>query len=366
MSKENPISVPGKNYFAYKYKEHTQMKHKMLRCYLEKWLVILGKYHSINYFDCFGGCGLYTIDNVSFDPGSPLIAAQVWQDKGNQANNLRMVCIESKLTNLKNLEKVFNDYHPSFKKTWFVHDEFDSTVNAILDNIEQSDKDLAPSFFFVDPFGFSLKYTTIKRIMNVAKSEVFLNFMYDSVQRHITNSKVENCLDELFGCKQWRDIGECSPHKKERAIIGLYRDQLKKASNYVMPFKVCYPDRNRTIYYLVHLTNNLKGASIMKSCVAETNNGQLSYLGKQKDQSTFFETSSYKEEDLRRLLIDMLSLKDMTFNKILSQLIDSTQYLEKDIRAVLNLLRKEGLVQKTAVSSVQERALKEDDILSLI
>jgi hypothetical protein len=104
----------------------------------------------------------------------------------------------------------------------------------------------------------------------------------------------------------------------------------------------------------------------MKSCVAETNNGLLSYLGKQKDQSTFFETSSYKEEDLRRLLIDMLSLREMTFNEILSQLIDSTQYLEKDIRAVLNLLRKEGLVKKTAVSSVQERALKEDDILSLI
>ena len=366
MSKENPISVPGKNYFAYKYKEHTQMKHRMLRCYLEKWLVILGKYHSINYFDCFGGCGMYTIDNVSFDPGSPLIAAQVWQDKGNQANNLRMVCIESKLTNLKNLEKVFKDYQPSFIKTWFVHDEFDRTVNAILDNIEQSDKVLAPSFFFVDPFGFSLKYATIIRIMSVAKSEVFLNFMYDSVQRHITNSKVENCMDELFGCEQWRDIGECAPDKKEQAIIGLYRDQLKKASNFVMPFRVCYPDRNRTIYYLVHLTNNLKGASIMKSCVAETNNGVLSYLGKQKDQSSFFETASYKEEDLRMLLIDLLSSRDMTFNEIMYQLIDSTQYLEKDIRAVLNLLRQEGLVKKTAVSSVQERALKEDDILSLI
>lgn len=366
MLKDKPISVPGKNYFAWRYKEHTKTKHDMLQCYLEKWFIILGKYHPVNYFDCFGGCGAYTPDGIVFEPGSPILAAQSWLNKGNKANDLRMICIEKKPVNLENLQKVFVDYLPNLRTPYFIQDDFDHSVNAILDDIEKSDKILAPSFFFVDPFGFSLKYSTIERIMRVEKSEVFLNFMYDSVQRHITNSKVENCLDELFGCKQWRDIGECSLHKKERAIIGLYRDQLKKASDYVMPFKVCYPDRNRTIYYLVHLTNNLKGASIMKSCVAETNNGVLSYLGKQKDQSTFFETSSYKEEDLRRLLIDMLSLKDMTFNKILSQLIDSTQYLEKDIRAVLNLLRKEGLVKKTAVSSVQERALKEDDILSLI
>ncbi len=366
MPKEKLISVPGKDYFAYKYREHTQMKHKMLRCYLEKWLIILGKYHSINYFDCFGGCGLYTIDNKTFDPGSPLIAAQIWQDKGNQANNLRMVCIESKKKNLQNLETVFNDYHPNFKKTWFVHDEFDRTVNAILDNIEKSDKILAPSFFFVDPFGFTLKYSTIVRIMSVEKSEVFLNFMYDSVQRHLTNPKVENCMDELFGCEQWRDIRKCTSVKKEQTIIGLYRDQLKKASSFVMPFRVCYPDRKRTIYYLIHLTNNLKGASIMKSCVAETNNGLLSYLGKQKDQSTFFETSGYIEEDLNTLLLKQFSSKKMTFNEILADLIDSTQYLEKDISSAVLKLYARNLASIVRVSSKKPSSKpKENDIIEI-
>jgi hypothetical protein len=104
----------------------------------------------------------------------------------------------------------------------------------------------------------------------------------------------------------------------------------------------------------------------MKSCVAETNNGVLSYLGKQKDQSTFFETSSYKEEDLRTLLMEQLSPRAMTFNEIVAQLIDSTPYLEKDIRTVLKLLRNEGLVSKTAVSSKRESAIIDDDILTLI
>ncbi len=365
MPKEKPILVPGKNYYAWRFKEHTKTKHDMLQCYLEKWFIILGKYHPVNYFDCFGGCGSYTSDGLAFEPGSPILAAQAWLNKGNKANDLRMICIEKKLGNLENLKKVFADYLPHLRTPYFIQDDFDHSVNAILDDIDKSDKILAPSFFFVDPFGFTLKYSTIKRIMSVEKSEVFLNFMYDSVQRHLTNPKVENCLDELFGCEQWRVIGECAPDKKEQAIIGLYRDQLKKASNLVMPFRVCYPDRNRTIYYLVHLTNNLKGASIMKSCVAETNNGVLSYLGKQKDQSTFFETSSYKEEDLRTLLMEQLSPRAMTYNEIVAQLIDSNPYLEKDIRTVLKLLRNAGLVSKTAVSSKRESAILDDDILTL-
>ncbi|HNU62725.1 MAG: three-Cys-motif partner protein TcmP [Candidatus Cloacimonas sp.] len=366
MTNKKPISVPGKNYYAWRYKEHTKTKHDILQCYLEKWFVILGKYYPVNYFDCFGGCGIYTFDGVTFNPGSPILAAQAWLKRGNKANDLRMICIEKKKANLENLKKVFADYLPTMRTPYFIQDDFDHSVNAILDDIDKSDKVLAPSFFFVDPFGFTLKYSTIKRIMNVEKSEVFLNFMYDSVQRHLTNPNVNNCMDELFGCKQWKDIANCSSLKKEQAIIGFYRDQLKEIANFVIPFRVCYTDRNRTIYYLIHLTNNLKGASIMKSCVAETNNGVLSYLGKQKDQSTFFDKSSYKEEDLKILLMELLFPNSMTFNEIVTQLIDSTPYLEKEIRTVLKHLRNEGIVNKTSVSSKQESAIKDDDILTLI
>jgi len=366
MSKEQPINVPGKNYYAWQYKEHTKTKHRMLQCYLEKWFIILSKDHSVNYFDCFGGCGAYTSDGITFEPGSPILAAQAWLSYGKKANALRMVCIEKDPVNLENLKKVFADYLPNLRTPYFIEDDFDHSVNAILDEINKSDNKLAPSFFFIDPFGFTLKYNTIKRIMGVDKSEVFLNFMYDSVQRHLTNPKVESHIDELFGCKQWKDIGEGYPRNKEQAIIGLYRDQLKKVSKFVMPFRVCYPDRNRTIYYLVHLTNNLKGATIMKSCVAKTNDGMLSYLGKLKDQTTLFDTANYKEADLRALLLEQFSQRSLTFNEVVAQLIDSTPYLEKDIRRVIKQLKKEGLVRKTAVSSSRESAINNYDKLTFI
>ncbi|NLK49764.1 MAG: three-Cys-motif partner protein TcmP [Candidatus Cloacimonetes bacterium] len=366
MPKSKTISVPGKNYYAWRIKEHTKTKHDILQSYLVKWFIILSKYHPVNYFDCFGGCGAYTSDGIAFEPGSPILAAQAWLNKGNKTNNLRIICIEKKLGNLENLKKVFEDYVPNLKEPYFIQNDFDHSVNTLLDDIDKTDKVLAPSFFFIDPFGFSLKHNTIKRIMSVEKSEVFLNFMYDSVQRHLTNPKAENCMDELFGCEKWRDISDNPSRNKEEAIIGLYRNQLKKVAKFVIPFRVCYPDRNRTIYYLIHLTNNCNGASIMKSCVAEVNNGILSYLGKQKDQHTLFESSSYKEKDLRTKLIELLSPKAMTYNEIVVQLIDSTPYLEKDIKRVLKFLRNEGLVSKTAVSSKQKNAILGDDILTVM
>lgn len=157
MSKEQPITVPGKNYFAWIYKEHTKTKHEMLQCYLEKWFTILGKYHPVNYFDCFGGCGVYTSDGISFEPGSPILAAKAWLNKGNKANELRMICIEKKKENLDNLIKVYADYLPNLRTPYYIHDDFDHSVNEILDDIGKSDKVLAPSFFFVDTFGFSQK-----------------------------------------------------------------------------------------------------------------------------------------------------------------------------------------------------------------
>ncbi len=175
--------------------------------------------------------------------------------------------------------------------------------------------------------------------------------MYDSVQRHISNTTVENCMDELFGCEQWREIRDCYSHQKEQAVIGLYRDQLKKAARFVMPFRVCYPNRNRTIYYLIHLTNNLKGVSIMKSCVAETNDGILSYLGKLKDHANFFETEEFKEEYLKKLLLDSFSNSTITFTYITEQLIDSTPYLEKDIRKTLRDLECNGNAQIERIDS---------------
>jgi len=64
----------------WEYREHTRVKHELLRKYLRAWAVILGKFHrKILFFDGFAGRGEY-IDEMTgkiVTLGSPIICLQV-------------------------------------------------------------------------------------------------------------------------------------------------------------------------------------------------------------------------------------------------------------------------------------------------
>jgi len=366
MSSNKAVPVPKHSFFSWLYKDHTKTKHHVLKCYLEKWYKILGKYNSLNYFDCFGGCGVYTENGVDFNPGSPILAALAWKDKGNKDKPFCLCCIEKNKQTLENLKKAFSYYCPDLNEPLFIQDDFDNSINQILDEFEKDKRSLAPSFFFIDPFGISLKYTTIKRIMEIDKSEIFLNFMYDSVSRWLSHDGVEDCLSELFGCDSWKETRTTPKSQKEVSIVSLYRDQLKKVATFVMPYRVCYPDKNRTFYYLVHLTNNLLGAIIMKSCFAEINSGSVAYLGKQKHETTFMDTKAYKQADIKSYLQECFSNRTVTYNDLIAELIDSTPYLEKEIKDALYCLRSEGIVVKGQVTSKQDKAILGNDTITFV
>jgi len=366
MSKDNSVKIQGYDFFAWKYKDHTKTKHQVLKCYLEKWYPILGKSNALNYFDCFGGCGVYTEDGKTFEPGSPIIAALAWINKGNKGNPFCLCCIESNKQTLENLKKAFSHYCPDMIEPLYIQDDFDNSINSILDEFERDNKSLAPSFFFIDPFGISIKYSTIKRIMEIDKSEILLNFMYDSVQRWLTHSELEDCLSILFGCDSWKAIQSIPADQKEVSIIRLFRKQLKKVAQFVMPYRVCYPDKDRTFYYLVHLTNNQLGAIIMKSCFAEINYGSVEYLGKQKHQTTFLDAQNYKQADIKSHLLECFSQRIVTYDELIAELIDTTPYLEKEIKDALYCLRDEGRIVKGQVTSKREKAILGKDTISFV
>lgn len=148
------------------YEEQTRMKHAVLNEYLDKWVKILGANRKrLNYFDCFAGCGAYLDQAGNPSYGSLVIAAQIAKQNSKQVN---IIVIDEKKANLENLTKVFKYYRLHDQKVIPIREDYDTVVNKILDDV----KNLAPSFFFVDPFGFTIRYETIERIMRVSHSEV--------------------------------------------------------------------------------------------------------------------------------------------------------------------------------------------------
>ena len=225
------IYIPSTDIYAMNnYKDHTKTKHKVLRRYLEKWFTILSKYHNVNYIDGFSGCGVYTDNGSNFYPGSPIIAAQAWNKTGNKNNKLAIMCIEKEEDILENLKKAYSYYCKKLEykvKPIFINGDFDNEINKILDCFDKRNKKLGPSFFFIDPYGFKIKYDIIKRISSMPKTEILLTFMYDPINRFFNNPDLEKTYNDLFGSTNWKEIMDCSDNGKESKLIDLYR-QFKK------------------------------------------------------------------------------------------------------------------------------------------
>lgn len=248
--------------------------------------------------------------------------------------------------------------------------EFEECVNGFLDKLE---KDPVPTFFLIDPFGFSsIKYETLNRIMKIPKTEILLNFMYNAISRFITYEGIEQTLTDLFGCETWKQCRDHSGKLKEQEVVNLFRKNLKKFSNYVYQYSLSFQDKNRTYYYLFHMTNNLKGCSIMKSAFAKINFGEVKFLGPNQpnpNQLCLINKSDNKIESAKNYLIKNYAGKTITFEDLVQENIDKTEFLESHIKSAVKNLENSHLqiqrVGKTEKGKIRtNKGVKEQDIIT--
>ena len=322
------------------YEEQTKIKHLVFCDYIDKWIKILGKYSKINYIDGYGGKGAYEDKNGVIHYGSPILAAESIERNKNILNReVNLIIIDKNKKNLSNIKKIF-DYKKINITPELSNKDFDQTINSILDNIQNS----APTFIFIDPYGFRIKIKTIERIMNIPKSEVFLNFMFQGVNRWLGIQKFENIFDELFGNPKWRDCISLKGSIREKCLVSLYRKELKKIAKFVFFYKLEFPEKKATYYYLIHLTNHVMGCIIMKSIFAKYNHGRLEYRGKRSNQTELFENSENKIFEAINYLKIKYKDKKINYQKILEDNIDNTDFLDSDFRNAIKKMENIDLV----------------------
>jgi three-Cys-motif partner protein len=318
------------------YEEQTELKHKVFSDYFDKWVKILGSHYKLNYMDCFAGCGAYHKKDTIFY-GSPVLAAEVIKKNSKTAT---LVLIDQKKKNLDNLKKIFEYKGLTDLKILFVHQDFDKTINEILDQ----KLDLAPTFFLIDPFGFKINYSTLKRMMEIDKSEILLTFMYNAVNRFLSKKNIERTATNLFGTGEWKSLLQLKGQERESGIRGLYKKQLEQIAKFVYAYKLEFPEKKRTYYYLFHLTNHWKGCSIMKSCFAKYAHGRSEYLGKRSSQTKLFETEASKIAKVKEVFLKKYEGRRKSFLEVVKENIASTDYLESEFTEALKELEKENIV----------------------
>ena len=263
---------------AWELEAHSELKHQILEKYLKAWIPILGmKNPRVIYFDTFAGPGSYS----NGKDGSPIVALKTFVRHSHKSTvEMLFYFMESDRRNRAHLEK---NLAPWIEKPRANHSieiidsTFQSSSTEILDSISE-DENLYPSFWFVDPFGYSdVPMSLLGRISKQNKSEVFVHFMTGYIKRFLSAKKnrPEDAYTKVFGDESWKDKGFTGKSDAEE-IVDFYREQLLKWTDYkyVWIFGV-QAVKSYAWQHLVFATKNLLGLEKMKCAMWDIGNGSF-------------------------------------------------------------------------------------------
>ncbi|HAH19393.1 MAG: hypothetical protein A2Y00_09715 [Omnitrophica WOR_2 bacterium GWF2_43_52] len=349
---------------TWEYEEQTKTKHSVFADYIDKWIKIVGKYNKLNFIDGFGGIGGYKDKEGKLFYGSPVLVCQAIERIAlKNSRDINVIIVDESKEHLENIQKIL-DYSKIKIKPFMVDKDFDETINNVISTV----KNIAPTFVFIDPFGFKIKMETLKKIMSVEKSEILLNFMFTRINQFLSAPRVENVYNDLFGGNGWQIFKTLKGQAREKGIIEHYREQLKTFSKFVYYYKLEFPEKRKTYYYLFHLSNYYMGCSIMKSSFAKYNLGRVEYRGFRSGQLELFELADIKQSEIIELLFKKYLGKEVSFKSLLEDNIDSTVYLESQFRDTLKCLEAKNKIKIRRIPPFtpkgrQRKAIEENDII---
>lgn len=365
MAKPEKIKVPSKDFFAWEYEEQTRIKHKVLQEYFRIYASKLGSRGNTLFFDCHGGCGAYIDTDGSLYYGSSILVYKVAQsvyEKRLYTNNQIIIC-ERNIEYFENLKRVLNDAGINNKSIKMYNKDYNDVLHDEFNRIAYNTN---ATLFFIDPFGY---YDTpmigMKDLMKTFGNEILINFMFDFLNRGISVSAIDEMqLNNFFGCDCWKKAKDLNGNERETFLVNLYKRKLKEitGAKFVFTYRICYPNRDQTYYYLIHATNHIDGITLMKSSFASICNGRVSYLGKRNNMMSFFDMDYYKQSKLIDLLKDRFSGKTLSFLSILENIIEDTAILEKDLRKALKEMEKNGEIKIIRIESIKT-GLKGKDLI---
>lgn len=331
---------------------HTEAKHKILKAYLNAWYPILKSNNNrLNYIDGFSGPGRYS----KGEPGSPIVVLDLTL-KHSSLNNveLNFVFIEKDNKRKENLKSEIALLKlPENFRIEIIEGEFHDVIGGILDNLESTKQILAPSFVFIDPFGFSgIPFSIIKRLLTMPKVEVFITFMVDRINQFISDKNNNQHIIELFGSDEVLDLIEKNPGKRYDVLRTFYQKQLLEVAGakFVRYFTMKNID-DRPIYDLFFATKHRSGHTKMKEAMWSIDNEGLYQFSDGTDQKQIV----LFQPDTRKELFDIIN-KERTKDKyevgrIRMFVEDKTAFLEKHMRESLKYAEENDLINVDLIKS---------------
>jgi len=335
---------------------HTKAKHQMLARYLDGWYPILSSWNGrLVFLDGFAGRGRYNDGSE----GSPLIALRHLLDHRSfprMCHREFVFCfIEADRENAQSLEYEVETFKasrapwPESVKVLVVNDKFDATANTILGYLREQKRNLAPTFAFVDPFGYSgLPMDLLADLLSYPHTEVFVNFMVGHVQRFIRRDGQETAMGSLFGVDVHQILngfdGQADRVQYLRTVYD-YQLRTRVGFDYVQSFGMVNNTGNIG-YYLFHGTRHRQGVKLMKDAMWKIDpGGDFKFSDRLADQDVLFTL----EPDLGPLRTKLLQYyagqSNIAVDSIEWYTLLYTPYRETHVRPVLKQLESEKIIR---------------------
>ena len=259
---------------AYKGREHSWIKHELLKAYLEVLLSIssISGVKEVTYVDCFAGP--WGNDSNSLEGTSIAISLDILAKvretlatrHGVHGLKFRAIYVEKKRSRYKRLSEYLENNTPDGIEAYPLPGDYWDQQDEILRLCGQK----SFSFFFVDPKGWTdVGIPKLSKLLSRPRSEFLITFMSSFLNRFVKVTELRQQVSEMLGDmseKDYQKISSLTPRERERFIVSRYREQLKIAFRIdgacpprLYHANVLHKDKNMVHYHLVYLTRHHKG-----------------------------------------------------------------------------------------------------------
>lgn len=357
---------------AYEGREHSVVKHALLKGYLEKLLFIMGMtgIREIAYVDCFAGP--YKDESADIQATSIAISlgilkkvqdALALQDKHIL---VQAIYVEKKKSSFKRLKEYLDNSCPSGIQAHPIYGDYAEKTDEIL----RLCGDNSFAFIFVDPLGWTdVGIPRLRKLLSRPKSEFLITFMYDHLNRFVEKAELGKQVSEMLGPLNdvdYQKIQSLSPKDREEFIVQKYREQIKNAmgpdgSRRSRTYSAIVKDKDkeRTKYHLVYGTRHWKGIiefaaqsdkaeliqRVVRIQVKQNANPNLS-LFQPEEEVEYFDEARVDLGEVENYWLRELSDKPVVFDEIkLADMLEETGWLISDFETAFMDMLASGKVE---------------------
>lgn len=348
--------------------EQSKIKARIVSKYFSTWAKVIistRTQSNIAYIDLYAGPGRYKDGSES----TPLLILE--QAIKDQSIRRKLVTyyadknpdfvqvLESEINKLPGINTLFH-------KPQVHHFE---VGDDIVDTFKQMT--LIPTLLFLDPWGYKgLSLELVNSVIKDWACECIFFFNFNRINAAVPNKTVQRHIDGLFG-KVRADalrvrIKTLRAAKRESAIMGEVIEALKETyGKFVMTFRFKNEKGTRTSHYLVFVTKDFKGYSIMKDVMAsESSSPDMEVPSFEYNPVRIIQPQlkgiARPLETLEKELLSTFAGRILTVEQMYEEHSVGTHYMMRNYKDVLKKLESENLISADPPSDKRRKGTLAD------